>query len=144
MRQSGLKAGSDVSRSFPRSPFAVPAVLGQPAPTAGTGKCSSSWVPSRGEGQLPERSVQHRSPGCGAVWVWRYIPVPTSSSLPAASPAGQALVETSVLPQVRKQGDDEVMPEEPARLGDNPRHWSRKTNEEKSFWTLEGQAGFLQ
>lgn len=129
---------------MPRSPSSVHVVIGQPALTTGTGKHSSSWVPSRGEGPLPERSVHHWPLGCGAVWVWRYIPVPTSSSLQAASPTGQALVETSVLPWVRKQGDDEVIPEEPAQLGDNPRYGARKINEVKSFWTLEGQAVFLQ
>lgn len=122
MWQRGLKAGSDVGRSLPHHPFTVPIVVGQPALTMGRAKCSISWVPSRGEGPLPERSVQHQPLGCGAVWVWRHIPVPTSSSVQAASPAGQTLVEMSVLPQVRKQGDDEVMPEEPARLGHSPRH----------------------
>lgn len=53
----GLKAGGDVGRSLPPSPFAVNVVLGQPALTTGTGKCNNSWVPTRGEGPLPERSV---------------------------------------------------------------------------------------
>lgn len=142
MWQRGLKASSNMGRSLPLSPFTVTVVLGQLALTAGAGERSSSWGPSRGEGPLPQRSVQHWPPGCGAVWVWRYIPVPTSSSLQAASPTGWALVEMSVLPQVGKQGHDEVVPEEPAWLDDNPR--ASKINEEKSFWTLEGQASFLR
>lgn len=99
MWQSGLKAGSDVGRSLPRSPFAVSVVLGQPALTTGTEKCRSSWVPSRGEGQLPERSVQHRTravglSGCGG----------TSLCPRQLTAAWQALVEVSMCPRSESEG----------------------------------------
>lgn len=127
MWQSGLKAGSDVGRSLPRSSFAVSVVLGQPALTTGTEKCRSSWVPSRGEGQLPERSVQHRTRAAGLSGCGGTSLSPPSAHCSLASSGGGERV-----PQVGKRGHDEVTLEELSRLDDNPRRWSRKTNEEES------------